>query len=177
MRVAICGARLACAIAVVLGLVFVPLQTRADAPFTKWLESLYPSAQALGVSRATFDTATRGLEPDLTLPDLVIPGRPDRQPAQAEFVQTPAEYLKESSFDRLATQGRAQLEQHRATLTKIEQRFGVPGAIVLAIWARETNYGTAKLPHSAIRALATQAYLGRRKEQFREEFLLAKLLL
>ena len=51
MRIAICGARLACAIAVVLGLVFVPLQTRADASFTKWLESLYPSAQALGVSR------------------------------------------------------------------------------------------------------------------------------
>ena len=51
---------------------------------------LFPAAQQLGVSRATFDAATRGLEPDLTLPDLVIPGRPDRQPSQAEFVQTPA---------------------------------------------------------------------------------------
>ncbi len=48
---------------------------------------------------------------------------------------------------------------------------------MLAIWARETNYGAAKLPHSAIRALATQAYLGRRKEQFREEFLLALKML
>ena len=53
----------------------------------------------------------------------------------------------------------------------------MPGAIVLAIWARETDYGAAKLPHSAIRALATQAYLGRRKEQFREEFLLALKML
>ena len=33
------------------------------------------------------------------------------------------------------------------------------------------------MPHSAIRALATQAYLGRRKEQFREEFLLALKML
>src|SRR6266576_1223226 len=140
MRIAICGWRLAGLIAVALGLVFVPLQARADAPFTKWLESLYPSAQALGVSRATFDTATRGLEPDLTLPDLVIPGRPDRQPAQAEFVQTPAEYLKESAFDRIAAQGRALAAQHRATLETIEQRFGVPGPVVLAIWGRETNY-------------------------------------
>ena len=48
---------------------------------------------------------------------------------------------------------------------------------MLAIWARETNYGAAKMPHSAIRALATQAYLGRRKEQFREEFLLALKML
>jgi lytic murein transglycosylase len=149
----------------------------ADAGFARWLESIWPSAQQLGVSRATFDAATRGLEPDLSLPDLVIPGRPDRQPAQAEFVQTPAEYLKESAFDALAAQGRRQLEQHRATLGKIEQRFGVPPAIVLAIWARESNFGAAKMPHSAIRALATQGWLGRRKEQFGEEFLLALKML
>ena len=149
----------------------------ADPAFAKWLETLWPAAQQAGVSRATFDAATRSLEPDLKLPDLLIPGRLDRQPAQAEFVQTPAEYLKEQAFDRLATQGRTLATQHRATLTQIEQRFGVPGAIVLAIWARETNYGAAKLPYSAIRALATQAYLGRRKEQFREEFLLALKML
>jgi lytic murein transglycosylase len=149
----------------------------ADPAFDRFIQSLYPEAQTLGVSRATFDAATRGLEPDLTLPDLVIPGRPDRQPAQAEFVQTPAEYLKEAAFDRLAAQGRALAEKHRVTLTQIEQRFGVPGAIVLAIWARETNYGAANLPHSAVRALATQAYLGRRKDQFREELLLALKML
>src|SRR3954470_19967998 len=149
----------------------------ADPAFTRWLESLYPVAQQLGISRATFDGATRGLEPDLSLPDLVIPGRPDRQPAQEEFVQTPAEDLKEQAFDRLAAQGRTLATQHRAALAQIEQRFGVPGPIVLAIWARETNYGSAKLPYSAIRALATQAYLGRRKEQFREEFLLALKML
>ena len=48
---------------------------------------------------------------------------------------------------------------------------------MLAIWARETDLRRAKLPHNAIRALATQAYLGRRKEQFREEFLLALKML
>jgi len=167
--------RLAAALLIVL--VASTPASAADPAFTKWLETLWPPAQQLGVSRATFDAATRGLEPDLTLPDLVIPGRPDRQPAQAEFVQTPAEYLKESAFDRLAVQGRALAALHRATLARIEQRFGVPGPIVLAIWARETNYGSAKLPYSAIRALATQAYLGRRKEQFREELLLALKML
>ena len=151
--------------------------TAADPAFTRWLETLWPPAQRLGVSRAIFDAATRGLEPDLTLPDLVIPGRPDRQPPQAEFVQTPGEYLKEQAFDRLAAQGRTLAALHRATLAKIERRFGVPGPIVLAIWARETNYGSAKLPYSAIRALATQAYLGRRREQFREELLLALKML
>ena len=50
----------------------------ADAAFQSWLQSLWPQAQARGVSRATFDLATRGLEPDLSLPDLVLPGRPIR---------------------------------------------------------------------------------------------------
>jgi lytic murein transglycosylase len=149
----------------------------ADAAFDQFLASLYPAAAELGVSRATFDAATRGLEPDLSLPDLVIPGRVDRQPAQAEFVQTPADYLGERILGNLAALGRRQLEQHGATLARVEQRFGVPGPIVLAIWARETNYGAAKLPYNAIRALATQAYLGRRKEQFRDEFLLALKML
>ena len=158
-------------------LVLVSPAWAADAAFERFLKDLWPAAQQLGVSRATFDAATAGLEPDLTLPDLVIPGRPDRQPAQAEFVQTPAQYLKESAFDNLAAQGRRLAEQHRATLTRIEQRFGVPGPIVLAIWARESNFGAAKLPHNAISALATQAYLGRRKEQFREELLLALKML
>jgi lytic murein transglycosylase len=163
--------------ALLLLLLTVAPSGAADQAFAKWLETLWPPAQQLGVSRATFDAATRGLEPDLTLPDLLIPGRPDRQPPQAEFVQTPGEYLKEQAFDRLAAQGRTLAALHRATLAKIERRFGVPGPIVLAIWARETNYGAAKLPYSAISALATQAYLGRRKEQFREELLLALKML
>ena len=66
----------------------------ADAAFQTFLQSLWPRAQAVGVSRATFDQATRGLEPDLSLPDLAVPGRPQRAPGQAEFVLTPADYLK-----------------------------------------------------------------------------------
>jgi lytic murein transglycosylase len=156
------------------GMPLVNQSLAADAAFQAWLATMWPPAQALGVSRATFDAATRGLEPELTLPDLVLPGRPERPPpGQPEFVLTPAAYLKETTFDRLAAHGRTLLDQHRVTLTGIERQIGVPPAIVLAIWAREPDYGRARLAHSAIRVLATQAYVGKRKEQFREEFLLA----
>ena len=50
----------------------------ADPAFQVWLQSLWPQAQQLGVSRTTFDAVTRGLEPDLTLPELVLPGRPEK---------------------------------------------------------------------------------------------------
>src|ERR1700681_4992603 len=79
----------------------------ADAAFTQWLASLWPQALEVGVARATFDLATRGLEPDLSLPHLDLPGRQSTPtPGQAEFVQTPADYIKETSIARLAEEGR-----------------------------------------------------------------------
>jgi lytic murein transglycosylase len=125
-----------------------------------------------------FDEATRGLKPNLSLPDLVIPGKPKAIPrGQPEFERTPAQYLSETSLTRLTEQGRKLAAEHRATLAAIEQRFGVPPSVVLAIWGRETNFGGYKLPHDAIEVLATQAWLGRRKEMFRDEFLLALKIL
>jgi lytic murein transglycosylase len=149
----------------------------ADSAFQQWLAQQWPAAQALGVSRATFDSATRGLEPDYSLTDLAIPGRPEQQPQQPEFVQTPSQYLREASFDRLATRGRQLATQYRDALARIEKEFGVPGSIVLAIWARETDYGGYQLPNDAIRVLATQAYVGKRKDFFHNEFLHALKML
>ncbi len=74
-------------------------------------------------------------------------------------------------------QGRKLLDQYRAPLTAIEQQFGVPPSIMLAIFGRETDYGRSADTKSAIRVLATQAYLGKRKEKFQEEFLLALKIL
>src|SRR3977135_1069528 len=114
----------------------------ADAAFETWLQSLWPESQKLGVSRATFDSAARGLEPDLSLPDLAIPGRVQPPPGQPEFVQTPADCLKNTSFTRLAERGRKLREQHRDVFARIEKEFGVPGPVVLAIWGRESDYST-----------------------------------
>jgi lytic murein transglycosylase len=152
----------------------VPSPAAADAAFTQWLATLWPQAREVGVSRATFDLATRALEPDLTLPDLDLPGKQGTPtPGQAEFVQTPADYIKEASIARLAEEGRRLATQHQATLTAIERQFGVPGNVLLAIWGRETDFGRYQLPKNAVRVLATQAYYGKRKDFFLQEFLLA----
>ena len=149
-----------------------------DAAFTQFIASLWPEARQAGVSRATFDAQTRGLEPDYKLPDLILPGRPATgAPSQAEFVQVPADYIKEASIARLASEGQRLMQKHRATLDAIERRFGVPATIVLAIWGRETDYGRYTLPYDAVRVLATQAYVGRRKEQYRAEFIAGLKLL
>jgi lytic murein transglycosylase len=146
----------------------------ADAGFTQFIASLWPEAQAAGVSRATFDAETRGLEPDYKLPDLILPGRPATgAPSQAEFVQVPADYVREASIAALAAEGQRLMAKYRVPLAAIEARFGVPATIMLAIWGRETDFGRYTLPYDAVRVLATQAYVGRRKDTYRNEFILA----
>jgi lytic murein transglycosylase len=150
----------------------------ADAGFTQFIASLWPDVQQEGVSRATFERETRGLEPDYKLPDLILPGRPATgAPSQAEFVQVPADYVKEASIARLAGEGQRLMQKYRPALSAIETRFGVPATVVLAIWGRETDYGRYTLPYDLLRVLATQAYVGRRKEQYRTEFILALKIL
>jgi lytic murein transglycosylase len=169
LRLLLCVAALSCSLGV--------HDAFADAAFQAFLQSLWPQAQSLGVSRATFDAATRGLEPDLSLPDLVLPGRPQKPQGQPEFVQTPADYLKEGAIERLAAQGRKLYAQYRPVLDAIQRQFGVDPTILLAIYGRETDYGRSSDGRNAIQVLATQAYLGQRKDKFREEFLYALKIL
>src|ERR1700716_246453 len=170
--------RLAFIVAVIAVICGLSPAHSADAGFTQFIASLWPEAQAAGVSRATFDAEIRGLEPDYKLPDLILPGRPATgAPSQAEFVQVPADYVKEASIARLASEGQKRMQKHRAALDEIEKRFGVPATIVLAIWGRETDYGRYSLPYDTLRVVATQAYVGRRKDQYRTEFILALKIL
>jgi lytic murein transglycosylase len=163
-------------LAIMLGA--IPAHAAPDAGFTQFIASLWPEAQAEGVSRATFDAETSGLEPDYKLPDLILPGRPATgAPSQAEFVQVPADYVKEASIARLATEGQRLMQKYQSALNTIETRFGVPAAIVLAIWGRETDYGRYTLPYDGLRVIATQAYVGRRKDTYRSEFILALKML
>jgi lytic murein transglycosylase len=145
-----------------------------DEQFRSWLSAdLWPEAKARGISQKTFEAAFAGIRPNLDLPDLVMPGAtpsaPKRQ-RQAEF-GSPANYF--AHVGGVTGAGRARAGQHAALLAAIEQRYGVPGEIVLAIWGRESGFGTAKIPHDAFEVLGTKAFLATRKDMFRAEVLAA----
>jgi len=144
--------------------------------FRQFLAGVWPEAQAAGVSRATFDAALRGVEPDLALPDLMLPGKVDVK-GQAEFTKTPAQYLSAAYLANLSAEGRSLATRHEVWLAKIEKELGVQRQFVLAIWGRETAFGSHRSNYYIIRALATQAYLGRRKDMFRSELIYALKML
>ena len=151
-------------------------QAQSADGFRRFLEELWPEAQAMGISRATYDAALRGVEPDLALPDLVLPGKAEVK-GQAEFTRTPAQYLAVGYLANLAQQGKGLRTKHADALERIERELGVQPQFVLAIWGRETAFGAHRSSYYVVKALATQAYLGRRKDMFRNELLHALKML
>ena len=74
------------------------------------------------------------------------------------------------SRDRLV-KGAKMMAQHDATLKRIEQRYGVPGAVIVAIWGLETDYGVNQGKLSVVRSVATLAYDCRRTDKFQAELM------
>jgi lytic murein transglycosylase len=147
-----------------------------DRAFGQWLANdIWPEAKAAGVSRKTFDEAFSGVTLDWEMPELHPPGAPADKPRpeqQAEF-GSPGNYFNEKRLDGLVSQGRARIAKWKDTLDRIEARYGVPAGIVVGIWGRESSFGEVAIPHSAIRTLATHAFIGRRPAMFRTEMVAA----
>jgi membrane-bound lytic murein transglycosylase B len=137
----------------------------AAANFRTCLEAIWPLAARRGVSRQAFDTHAAGLTPDLRIMDLL-----DSQP---EFTKSPWDYLDLLVNDERIEQGRAILAKHRAIFDAVEKTYGVDRHVITAIWGIESKYGVMIGERPVIRSTATLACIGRRQNEFREEFLAA----
>ncbi|SFL67992.1 lytic murein transglycosylase [Methylobacterium pseudosasicola] len=142
----------------------------ADGPFQAFIAALRPDAEARGVSAETFAAAFRGI----TAPDAGILARTKQQ---NEFVRPVWDYLVGAVSAGRITRGRARAAALAPTLKAIEDRYGVPAAIVLAFWGIESDFGASAGNLSTIRALATLALAKHRGTLFRDELLAALTIL
>jgi membrane-bound lytic murein transglycosylase B len=141
----------------------------AAGSFEAFLGGVREEALRSGVSRATLDTAFRGLQPDQKVIDL------DKK--QPEFTMTWADYQARVVSDLRITNGRAAAKANAGLLEAIETKFGVDARPVTGIWGLESNYGTKTGNFQVIRALATLSWEGRRRNFFRAELLAALKIL
>ena len=129
------------------------------AGFDTWLAQFRQRAVQEGISPATVSSALAGLTYDATVVRL------DR--SQKSFKLSFEEFYARRVGSVLMRRGQALMRQHQATLDRIEQQFGVPGPILIAIWGLETNYGAdSSGKYSIIRSVATLAFDCRRSEFF-----------
>ncbi len=89
------------------------------------------------------------------------------------FKKTFEEYAATRVGPARIKRAKAMMIKHGSTLSRVEQRFGVPAELVVAIWTMETDNGAdmGKLP--VIRTLATLAHDCRRTDLFQKELMAA----
>jgi len=132
--------------------------------FQSWLQDFKQRAVAQGISAATVSRALAGVTYD---PKVI---RLDH--SQHSFKLSFKQFYARRVNGALINRGKALMRAHRGTLDRIEKRYGVPGAVIVAIWGLETHYGAdATSRYSIIRSLATLAYDCRRSEFFTGQLL------
>jgi membrane-bound lytic murein transglycosylase B len=136
----------------------------ATPSFDAFLEGVRTEALKRGISTATLDGALQGLSPD---PVVVT-----RDRTQPEVVQSLDAYLKSRLSARTIATARKMALEHRALLTDVESRYGVPRALMVSVWGLESNFGRFTGTYPTVRALATLAYDNRRA-LFRSELFAA----
>jgi lytic murein transglycosylase len=132
--------------------------------FDSWLQNFKERAVAQGIKPAAVSRALSGITYD---PKVI---RLDR--SQHSFKLSFEQFYARRVNGALINRGRSLMRTHRATLDRIEKRYGVPGSVIVAIWGLETHYGAdASARYSILRSLATLAYDCRRSEFFTGQLL------
>jgi lytic murein transglycosylase len=128
--------------------------TSGDAAFDSWLSDFYARALRAGWDDGLLIRELSGLTPD---PRVVA-----SDTKQPEFSKPTGDYIKGAVSDARVTRGAA-ARSELTYLPGIEQRFGVPGEILIAIWGMESAFGAVMGDADVIRSIASLAADGRRR--------------
>ena len=157
-------------LSLVAALLCLPALAQTASPeFTRCIDSLQAPARAAGVSAATYERLTQGLEPDMS----VI----YKLNFQPEFRTAIWDYLAGLVDEERVAEGQAKLAQYADTLKRVEQRYGVDPATVVAVWGVESNFGQTFGKSPLLQSLGTLSCFGRRQSYFRGEFFAALRIL
>ncbi|MCF3932742.1 lytic murein transglycosylase [Acuticoccus sp. M5D2P5] len=135
------------------------------AGFDAWLSDFKARAVAQGISSSAVNRSLDGV----TYSSRVIGF--DRN--QKSFRMSYEDFYRRRVDQRMINRGRSYLRDNAGLIGRIEDRYGVPGALVVAVWALETGFGRDMGDLSIMRSLATLAYDCRRSDFFTGELLAA----
>jgi lytic murein transglycosylase len=126
--------------------------------FPAWLAAFKDEAAAAGISKGVIGAALSGVTYD---PQVI---RLDRH--QGHFKKDFASFSRTRITPGAIARGQSLMRSYANVLARVEKRFGVPPAVVVAIWGLETGYGAGTGNTPALRSLATLASDCRRSAFF-----------
>lgn len=142
----------------------VPVRAQ-DQSFAAFTAELWTDAQAKAITRATFDTALKGVTPDQR-----VIAATKRQP---EYGKPVGDYVNAIVSNRRIADAQLKTREWVKTFDAVEKRFEVERWVLLALWGMESDFGTEKDRWDVFRSLATLAYVKYRDPYFRNELLVA----
>lgn len=132
--------------------------------FEPWVADYKKQAASQGVSARAIAAGLDGVTYD---PNII---RLDR--GQKSFKLSFEQFYARRVSSSLLSRAKQKMSEHAALFSKIEQRYGVPPQIIVAIWALETNFGSDGHGGKSIpRSLATLAFDCRRTDFFQNELI------
>jgi membrane-bound lytic murein transglycosylase B len=144
-------------------------QAVPNAGWDAWVDGFKGRAASRGISTGTLDAAFRGAG---FLPEVI-----EKDRNQTEFTRTLEDYLNIAASDERVSLGRQKYAQYGGVLSAIENRYGVEGHVVAAVWGLESFFGTRRGNVPVVSALSTLAYDGRRGEFFESQLVAALKIL
>jgi lytic murein transglycosylase len=137
---------------------------RNTGSFEAWLAGFKKEAAAQGISQRAISAALDGVTFD--------PAIIRRDSGQGVFQQSFQQFAGRMAGGGRYQIGLKQLKANAALLSRIEQRFGVPPPVVVALWGLESDYGAYKGGiYQIIKSVATLAYDCRRPDFFRKQLM------
>jgi membrane-bound lytic murein transglycosylase B len=130
--------------------------------FDGWLSGFKSEAAAKGIPQPVIAAGLNGV----TLDQGVL----TRDHSQKVFDQSFEQFSGRMVPPRM-TRGSNMMKQYGSVLSRIEQAYGVPGEVLVAIWGLETDFGANTGKFQTLRSLATLAYDCRRAAEFRAELM------
>jgi len=132
-------------------------------------------ARSAGVREATIQSVIPHLQVNSRVVELDRSQRPTSTSGTAPSSFGP--YLNRHITRSLIDRGYSRYAGHWTNLSRIRQRYGVEPSVVIAIYGKETSYGSITGNFDLVEAIASLAYEGRRRSMFEDEFVAALKLL
>jgi membrane-bound lytic murein transglycosylase B len=145
----------------------------SKAKFDQWVAVFRGSAQARGISDATYTRVMGSTKPDTSVFAL------DR--AQPEFNEQLWQYLNRRVSDWRITTGKEKAQEYAALFARLEKDYGVERSTMLGLWGIESAYGDPDVQKNHMRpvipALAALAWGEPRRRSYWEQELLNALVI
>jgi lytic murein transglycosylase len=134
-----------------------------EGSFETWLDGVKSEAAEKGISQHAIAAGLSNVSFDRS----VI----SHDRGQGVFRQSFEQFSSRMVNSYRLQKGSSLIRQYTATFNRIEQQFGVPAPVIVAIWGLETDFGANSGNFPTIRSLATLAYDCRRSDMFRAELM------